>query len=64
MWFAKVIKNLKWWDISLMKLGVFFFTFFIASYISSNTLIGGRWIWLILAILFSIKPVSIAIKHM
>ena len=64
MWFAKVVKNMKWWDISLIKLGMLFFAFFVASYISAEILIGGRWIWLILAVIFSIRPASIAIKHM
>lgn len=64
MWFAKIVKDLKWWDISLIKAGVFFFGLFIASYISNNVLIRGRWMWLVLAILFAIKPWSVALKHL
>ncbi|MBI2105416.1 hypothetical protein HYT56_01100 [Candidatus Woesearchaeota archaeon] len=64
MWFAKTIKNLKLIDLSLIKLSVFFFAFFVASYIDNNALIGGRWIWLALGIIFVIKPLNIAMKHM
>jgi len=64
MWFAKTIKNLKLIDISLIKLSVFFFAFFVASFIDNDVLVGWRWIWLILGVLFAIKPWSIAMKHM
>lgn len=64
MWFAKVIKSLKWWDLTLIKIGIFFFSFFIASYIGSSILVGGRGIWLALAVIFFIKPASIALKHL
>jgi hypothetical protein len=63
MWFAKAMKDLKWWDISLIKFGVFFFTLFVASYISNETLMKGRWIFLGLGILFAIKPWSVALKN-
>ena len=64
MWFAKAVKNLKWWDISLIKAAAFFFAFFFASYIDSSVLVEWRWLWLILAVLFSIRPMKIALKHM
>ena len=64
MWFAKTIKNLKLWDISLLKLSVFFFAFFIASYVDSEALEGFRWLWLVLGIVFAIKPAALAFKHM
>ncbi|MBS3151135.1 hypothetical protein J4443_02025 [Candidatus Woesearchaeota archaeon] len=64
MWFAKAVKNLKWWDIALIKAGVFFFSLFVASYISNYILVGGRWLWLILAIALSIKPWSLALRHL
>jgi len=51
----KRMKGLKVWDISLIKLSTFFFAFFIASLIP-QIVIDYKWIWVILGILFAIKP--------
>lgn len=64
MWFAKTIKNLKVWDVALIKLSVFFFAFFIASFIDPVLVQQYRWIWLILGIIFMIKPLALSLKHM
>lgn len=64
MWFAKTIKNMKLWDISLLKLSVFFFAFFIASFINAELIQQYRWIWLTLGIIFMIKPLALALRHM
>jgi len=64
MWFAKAVKNLKWWDFTLIKAGIFFFSFFVASFINNDLLARGRWVWLILAVAFSIRSFSLAFKNL
>jgi len=64
MWFARAIKNLKFWDITLIKLSVFFIAFFIASFVNADLIQQFRWLWLTLGIIFMIKPVALALKHM
>lgn len=56
MWFGKDIKNLKFWDLQLIKVAVFFFTLFVASFINAELLVRYRIIWLALFVVSAIKP--------
>ena len=52
----KNIKNLDWIDIQFIKLSVLFFSFWIVTFMNQRFLIDYRWLWLILAVIFAIKP--------
>ena len=50
------VKNLNVVDVQFIKLSVFFFAFFLASFLG-NVLVDYRWLWLILFVIFAIKPI-------
>lgn len=58
----KKVEKLNWLDVQLIKLSVFFLAFFIASFIPFDFLEKYRWMWLILFVLFIIKPLYKALK--
>lgn len=56
-WFEKVVKKMKWYDISLVKLSVFFGTLFLITVWPAfrNLVLGIAWYWyLIIMIIFMI----------
>lgn len=52
----KCIMHAEFFDIPLIKLSVFFFTLFIASYISKDLLIKYRFVWILGFLIFAIRP--------
>ncbi len=55
--FNKFRKNITIADVQFIKLSVFFFAFWIASFIDINYIVGWRWIWFGLFLLFGAKPI-------
>jgi len=56
-WLEKIIKKMKWYDISLVKLSVFFATLFLITVWSGfrNLVLGFEWYWyLIISIILMI----------
>ena len=61
----KKIKKMNWTDVSLVKLSVVAFVLFVISFLSVsaiNSIISFRWAWLILFIVFAIKPLYKVLK--
>lgn len=48
--------KLNWLDLQLIKLSVLFFAFWITTFMDYSFLVNYKWLWLILAIFFAVKP--------
>jgi len=60
-WADKKVKKLNCIDIQFIKASVLFFAFFIASFVT-NWVQKYRWLWLILFIIFALKPLYKILK--
>ena len=55
------ISNMQWYDIGLVKLGVFIFTLLLAKYV--NVLLYAPWYWYVIFFLVvSVRPLYLAFK--
>jgi MFS family permease len=63
-WYNEKIKRMNYCDIGLVKLSTVAFTLFIISFLSAyfDKIISWRWVWLILFIIFAIKPLLKVLK--
>jgi len=52
----KKVKKLNFWDLQFIKASVFFFAFWVISFISVEKIIKYRWLWFGLFLIFAIKP--------
>lgn len=48
--------KLNWLDLQFIKLSVLFFAFWIITFMNYSFLVNYKWLWLILAIFFAVKP--------
>ena len=65
MFFEKMFKKMKWWDVGIIKTGVFVFTLWLVSLFPGfATWIQGvnHWIFLIIFILLWIRPLTLLFK--
>ncbi len=58
----KEVKKLNWLDFYLLKISVFFFAWFITTFLNLNIIVNYRWLWFVLFFIFGITPICKLIR--